>query len=349
MITFGSDNWAGASDRVMAVLAEANAGPAPAYGADEWTARARSLLSSMFEREVTVYFVATGSAANALALAAYARPGGVVFCHEDAHIARDEAGAPGLFAPQMLDPLDGRAGRIDPEHLTERLGHYAPGSVHGGRPVSISLTNVNEIGQCYAPADVAGLAEIAKSRGMAVHMDGARFANALAYLGASPADLTWRAGVDILSLGLTKTGGWCAEAVVLFDTGLAQDTAFRHKQAAMLFSKNRFAAAQFCALLEDGHALQLAEHANRMAATLADRLADAGAPPVFPPQSNEVFTFLTNAAANRLGAAGIAAYPWDTRSAYLPVPPDKEMTLHRFVASYRTTEADVDALATALA
>ncbi|WP_420393348.1 threonine aldolase family protein [Acuticoccus sp.] len=348
MTTFASDNWAGASDRVMAALALANEGTAPGYGADEWTARARSLIADLFERDVTVFFVATGSAANSLALAATSRPGGVVFCHADAHIARDEAGAPVLFAPQIIDPVDGPGGRIDPDLLAARVAAYLPGNVHDGRPAALSLTNVTELGQCYTPDEVARLAEIARSRGMAVHVDGARFMNALAYLGVSAADLTWRSGVDVLSLGLTKTGGWCAEAVVLFDPSLAEDTAYRHKQSAMLFSKNRFAAAQFCALLEGGHAAELAGHANRMAARLADRLAEAGAPPVMPPQSNEVFAFLTPNAAARLSEAGIGAYAWAARSRHLPAAPAPDAALHRFVASFRTTEADIDAVATAL-
>ncbi|WP_280525509.1 threonine aldolase family protein [Acuticoccus sediminis] len=352
LISFGSDNWAGASDKVMALLGEANVGPAPAYGNDVWTDRAKAALNALFEREVTVFFVATGSGANSLAIAAYSRPGGITLCHRDSHIARDEAGAPLQFAPQLIDGLDGAAGRIDPAILEERLASYRRGNLNDGRPTVVSLTNVNEFGQCYSAAQVAELARLAKTRDCTVHMDGARFFNALAYLGASAADLTWRAGVDVLSLGLTKVGGWCAEMVVQFDGALAEDTAYRHKQAAMLLSKNRFASAQVCALLEEGHAMDLALHANRMAERLGETLAAAGAPPALAPQSNEVFAWLTPDRVARLKAASVTFAPWlDMRSDFGPTPPAglADAVLHRFVASFRTTDEDIEAVAAALA
>ena len=349
-LTFASDNWAGASDKVMGVLAEANRGIAPAYGNDEWTERARGLLNEVFEREVAAYFVSTGSAANAIALASFAGPGAVTLCHIDAHIARDEAGAPGLFAPGMvLDPLDGEAGRLTPEGVSDALAEYPQGVVHHGRPTAISLTNVNELGQCYGAPQIAEIAEIARSRGLAVHVDGARFMNALAHTGRSAADLTWRAGVDVLSLGLTKTGGWCAEAVVYFDPARANEAAYRHKQAAQLLSKNRFAAAQFVALLGDGHALALAEHANRMAGSLAEVLdASPEAALLHQPQSNEVFAFLAPTACEGLAAAGITAYPWAARSKHMPAVPHANWVLSRFVVSYRVEESDVAHVAAAL-
>lgn len=348
-MTFASDNWAGASDRVMAALAEASAGPAAAYGADPWTARATALIAETFEHDVTAYFVGTGSAANSLALACALRPGGVVFCHSDAHIARDEAGAPLLFSPgTALDLVDGPAGRIDPEALRRRIASYRPGNVHQGRPGVVSLTNVNEIGQCYTVADVAAVADVAKAHGLPVHLDGARLMNAVAHLGASPADLTWRAGVDVVSLGLTKTGGWCAEVVVFFDPALGEDAAWRHKQSAMLFSKNRFAAAQVAELLSDGHALNLAAHANRMAAELAGTLASAGVALLYPAASNELFAWLRPTDAARLAAAGVTVYPWEFTSAHHPAPPSTEHMLHRFVASFRTTAADVAMVGVAL-
>lgn len=350
-MSFGSDNWAGASDRVMAALAEANEGVAPAYGNDAWTGRAHDILSDQFERDVAAFFVATGSAANSLALASVSRPGGVVFCHTDAHAAHDEAGAPLLFAPgTQIELVDGPDGRIDPKALAARLAGFAPGDVHRGRPAAVSITNVNELGQCYSTADVAEIAAIARKRGCAVHMDGARFVNALAHTGASPADLTWRAGVDIMSLGLTKAGAWCAEAVILFNPALREEFAYRHKQGAQLFSKNRFAAAQFVALLEDNHGRTLAAHANRMGQAVADAInASDDAQLLLAPQANEVFAFLSPAAAGRLREAKIAfAAPWHRRSAHATEPPAPDWTLSRFVASFRTTDAEVAALAQAL-
>jgi len=349
-LSFASDNWAGASDRVMAAIAEANRGSAPAYGNDLWTGRAIDRLADFFERDVAAFFVGTGSAANALAVASYARAGGIVLCHVDAHLARDEAGAPHLFSPgTALDTVDGPQGRIAPDALSARLNDYPPGVVHHGRPTMVSITNINEIGQCYTASDVAEIAAVAKHRGCTVHMDGARFVNALAHTGSSPADLTWRAGVDVLSLGLTKTGGWCAEAVVFFDPSQREDAAYRHKQAAQLLSKNRFAAAQVVALLEDGHALALASHANRMGASLAAVIeASEEAALLHPPQSNEVFAYLSPGARTRLKDANIVVAPWSSRSAHLPSAPADGWSLCRFVASFRTVEEDVAAVAGAL-
>jgi len=350
-LTFASDNWAGASERVMEALGKANAGDAAAYGGDALTTRAKAMLADYFGRDVTAFFVATGSAANALCLAAFSRPGGVVFCAMDAHIARDEAGAPLLFAPgQSLHPVEGPGGRIAPDALAEALEHYPPGVVHHGQAAAVSLTNVNEFGQCYTPDETAAVAEVAKARGLPVHLDGARFSNALAWTGASPADLTWRAGVDAVSLGLTKTGGWCAEVAVFFDSDRAGDVAYRHKQAAQLFSKNRFAAAQVIALLEDGHATTLATHANAVAARLADAVEAAkDAAPVLRPQSNELFVWLAPAAARRLEAAGFPVREWLPHTKRLPAPPDPYWTMARFVASFRSSDEDVDRFAAALA
>ncbi|MBJ3775423.1 threonine aldolase family protein [Acuticoccus mangrovi] len=349
-MSFASDNWAGASDAVVAALAAAADGFAPAYGGDPLTHEAHALAAAFFEREVALFFVSTGSAANSLSLAAASRPGGVVICHVDAHIARDEAGAPGLFAPhQTLDPIDGAAGRLTADAVAARLAEYPEGVVHHGRPTAISLTNVNEFGQCYGGGEVAAIADVAHARGAMVHLDGARFFNALAHTGAAPADLTWRAGVDIMSLGFTKVGAFCAEAVVLFDPAMAEDFAYRHKQAAMLFSKNRFAAAQAVALLKDGHALALAAHANAMATRLAALLeASPEAALLFAPEANEMFAYLAPALSARLAAAGIVAHAIGVRSRLLPPAPGPDWTLQRFVTSFRTDAAQLDALAAAL-
>lgn len=350
-MTFASDNWAGASDRVMEALAAANAGDAPAYGGDALTARAKALLADYFEHEVAAWFVATGSAANAVCLATFSRPAGVVFCAMDAHIARDEAAAPLLFAPgSTMHPVEGPGGRIGPEELAEALAHYPSGVVHHGQAAAVSLTNVNEFGQCYTPQETAAVSEVARARGLRVHLDGARFSNALAWTGASPADLTWRAGVDAVSLGLTKTGGWCAEVAVFFDPAAAADAAYRHKQAAQLFSKNRFAAAQVIALLEEGHAMSLATHANAMGERLAAAVEAAeDAALVLPTQSNEVFAYLSPAAAGRLEAAGFPVRTWTPHTRRLPPPPDPSWRMARFVASFRSTDDEVARFAAALA
>ncbi|MEM9223205.1 MAG: beta-eliminating lyase-related protein [Pseudomonadota bacterium] len=349
-MTFASDNWAGASDHVMAVLGEANNGQAAAYGDDGWTARAKAAICDWFERDCAVFFVSTGSAANAIALATLGRPGGVVFAHVDAHITCDEAGGPLLFFPgTQLELVDGPEGRLAPQALKDRLASYLPISVHHGRPTVVSITNLNEIGRCSTPAQVNEISALAKEHGCAVHMDGARFANAVAHLGASPADLSWRAGVDALSLGLTKTGGWCAEAVVFFDRAVEEDAMFRHKQAAQLFSKNRFAAAQFVALLGEDHALSMARSANAAAGSVADILAASPfASLLHRPQGNEVFAYLSAAAQESLRQDEIVAAPWSSRSAHLPAPPQADWSLMRFVASFRTTQEDIRSVETAL-
>lgn len=349
-MAFASDNWSGASAPVAQALSEANEGLAPAYGGDPWTERALEALSAFFERPVGALFVATGSAANAIALAEAYRPGGVTLAHVDSHIARDEAGAPLLFAPGMvLDLLDGPAGRIDRAALEARLSSYGAGSARQGRVTALSLTNVNELGGVYDAVRTRELTAPAVSRGVAVHLDGARFANALAATGATPADLTWRGGVDVLSLGFTKTGGWCAEAVVTFEPEAAKEAAFRHKQAAQLFSKNRFVAAQFCALLADGHAVTLARHANERAQEVAAVIerSDDGALAV-PCEANEVFAFVSPGGLERLGAAQLLTAPWELRSAHAPQPPQPDWTLRRFVTSHRTGSDEIEALSRAL-
>lgn len=348
-MSFGSDNWAGTTDRVMAVLAEANEGLAPAYGHDHWTGRAHDILSDQFETDVAAFFVATGTAANSLSLAQFARPGGVAICHPDAHVGGDEAGAPHLFSPGLqISPVDGPAGRISPKALSARFAAFT-GNVHHGRPVAVSIANINELGQCYSTADIAEIAALARRHDCALHMDGARFVNALAHTGASPADLTWRAGVDVLSLGLTKCGAWCAEAVILFNTKLREDFSFRQMQGAQLFSKSRFVAAQFVAMLEDNHALGLAAHANTMGARIAAVLRDTPhSALLLEPQANEVFAFLSPDAATRLREADIAFAPWQLRSAHAAAAPHEGWILARFIASFRTTEAEIDALASAI-
>ena len=348
-LSFASDNWAGASDRVMEALGEANEGQARSYGSDSWTGRANDLLSDFFERDVAAFLVSTGSAANSLALASFAKPGGVVICHEDAHIVRDEAGAPLLFSPGTgMDTVDGPRGCITTDALAKRFADYPAGVVHYGQPSVVSIANVNEIGQCYSVSDLLEIGALARRHGCSFHMDGARFMNALAHTGAAPADLTWRAGVDVLSFGLTKTGAWCAEVVVYFDPAKRAEIGYRHKQAAQLFSKNRFAAAQVVALLSDDHALDLARHANKMGAAIADLLrAHPEAELLYEPQSNEVFAYLSPAVRKRLDDARIIVAPWQSRSAHLPKPAAPDWALCRLVASFRTTPDDVARLAQA--
>ncbi|WP_157016329.1 threonine aldolase family protein [Mesorhizobium xinjiangense] len=343
---FASDNWAGAHPAVAAALADHAAGYASAYGASDLDKDVSARFSELFEREVAVFFVSTGTAANALSLASVNRPGGVSFCHREAHLIEDECGAAEyLTGGQRLCPVDGALGRIDPEDLEHAIARYPVGFVHGGRPMAVSITQASEIGTVYGLDDIRAISQIAGKHGLPLHMDGARFANALVSLDVTPAEMTWKAGVDILSFGGTKNGCWCAEAVVLFDPARAGEFAFVHKRAAQLFSKSRFVAAQFDAYFRDDLWLRSARHANRMAARLAAHMNESAAMRLaWEPQANEVFAFLGQADAKRLMEAGAMFYDWHVPGGLVEAPRPDE-SLYRFVTSFATTEDDIDRFA----
>jgi len=329
---FRSDNVAGAAPEIVNALAAAAVGSANPYGDDPLTASVTRRLSAIFETEVTVFPVATGTAANALALSALVPPYGSVYCHEESHINTDECGAPENFTDgAKLVPLTGEGGKLKPEPLTAALGKAGIGVVHRVQPSALSLTQATEAGTVYRPDEVAALVEVAHAHGMAVHMDGARFANAIAHLGCTPAEVTWKAGVDVLALGGTKGGCLAAEAVVFFNPALADDFGFRRKRAAHLFSKMRFLSAQLDAWLADDLWLRLARHANAMAARLAQGLAALpGAELAYPVEANEIFVRLPAPVADGLEAAGFRFYRWDG-------------TLLRLVTAFDTPQATVDA------
>ena len=347
---FASDNWAGASDQVVAALAEAAKTGGPAYGGDRLTAAVEARFCEIFEREVAVFLVASGTIANALALATYARPGGIVFAHRQAHILADEPGAIELFSGgNRIFGLKATAGKLTPETLLAGLARFPVNAVHHGQPVAVSLTQTTEFGAVYRPDEVAALARAAKTRSLAVHMDGARFAGAVSSLGLAPAEITWRAGVDVLSFGGTKNGCLAAEAVVFFNPADAGDFAFARQRAGQGYSKNWFIAAQFAAYLDDDHWLDLARHANQMARRLADRIiASASGRLAFEPEANEVFAVLTKAADERLRAAGAIYYPWPADDLPNEVLPGAQEVMVRLVTSFQTSEADIDRFADCL-
>lgn len=339
---FASDNWSGASERVIAALAEAARKGGPAYGGDDLTKSLERRFAEIFEHEVAVFLMASGTAANSLALSAYARPGGVVFCHDAAHVLGDEAGATEFLGLQVMG-LGAEAGKIAPATLAQALNLFSPGDVHRGQPVLLSVTEITELGALYAPAEVAALSKIVKARGMAVHMDGARFANAVAALNVSPADITWRAGVDVLSFGGTKNGCIAAEAVVFFNPAEARDVGFARQRVGHGFSKNWFIAAQLDAYLKDRHWLALAAHANAMAARLASALAKSGkARLAFEPGGNEVFAILENGLDAKLRATGAVYHPWPADSLPVAERTGPGEVLVRLVTSWQTTAAEVD-------
>lgn len=336
---FRSDNTAGAHPLVVEALARAAVGSTPSYGADPWTARLTERLSDLFETPVTVFPVATGTAANALSLAAVTPPWGAVLCHAESHINGDECGAPELqTGGAKLIGLPGADGKLVPDTVAQAILDAIPGSVHRVQPAALSLTQATEAGTLYRLEEVQALSAVARANRLAVHMDGARFANAVAALGCSPAEITWRAGVDVLSLGATKGGALAAEAIVVFRPEIAETLAFRRKRAGHLFSKMRFLSAQLEAWLEDGLWLRLAAHANAMAARLAAGLAEVpGAEFAYPVEANEIFVRLPEPAIAALETAGFGFYRWDG-------------PLLRLVTAFDTPAAAVDSfLATARA
>jgi threonine aldolase len=273
-MNFASDNGAGVAPEILEAIVKSSRVNAPAYGADDYTARAEALLSEVFERRVAAFLVSTGTAANALALGALVRPWEAVFCHEEAHIQEDECGAPEFFtAGAKLVGIAGAAGKISPDGLRETLVRFPRGPAKSAQPAALSLSQASEAGTFYRASEIAALAAIAHEAGLAVHMDGARFANAVVAAGGSPADMTWRVGVDALSLGATKNGALACEAVVFFDPDKAARFAFQRKRAGQTLSKGRFLGAQMEAYLTGGLWLDLARRANAAARRLAGDLA----------------------------------------------------------------------------
>ena len=346
---FASDNWAGAHSSIAASLSRHAEGFAAAYGAGDLDKKIEQTFNNVFEREVAVFFVGTGTAANALALASVNRPGGVSFCHREAHLIEDECGAPEYFTGgARLHPVDGALGRMNPAILEKEIARFPPGFVHSGQPMAVSITQATEVGTLYTLDDIKAVSNVCKANGLPLHMDGARFANALVSLGCSPAEMTWKSGIDVVSFGGTKNGCWCAEALVFLNPAQARDLPFIRKRAAQLFSKTRFIAAQFDAYFQDGLWLTLARHANGMTAALAAHIRASNTMRLaWEPQANEIFAVLKKSEAVRLRAAGAVFYAWNPpHNAGFELREDEEMT--RLVTSFATGEEEVDRFAAAL-
>lgn len=337
-MNFSSDTAAPAHPAILEAMLSAARGPAPSYGADPWTAAARSALREVFETDLDVWLVASGTAANALALASMCPPHGSILCHAEAHIERDERGAPEFFTGGgKLSLLAGEHARIDLDALRERLALNKPDFVHETPAHVLSMSNLTESGSAYAPAEIAERAALARRAGLGVHLDGARLANALASTGATPADMTWRAGVDMLSFGATKNGAVGCEAIILFGAMRERfgDLTARAKRAGHMPPKMRFLGAQMTAYLKDGLWLDLARRANASATHLASVLTQAGARLAHPVDGNEVFAMLPSGAEARLRSAGAAFYPWIDGSS-------------RFVCSWATEKTEIAALSSVL-
>ncbi|MBC2834873.1 threonine aldolase family protein [Paragemmobacter straminiformis] len=340
---FASDNTSGAPAEVMNALLRANEGYDRSYGNDRIMADVTARIRDLFEApEAAVYLVPTGTAANALAIATLTPPWGAVFCHRHAHIAEDECGAPEFYASgAKLVLVEGAHGRMTPETLAAALATTGASGVHGVQRGMLSLTNVTEAGTLYTPAEIAALTALAKAHGLPCHLDGARFANAIVATKSSPAEMTWRAGIDVLSFGGTKNGLLGVEAVVFFDPAKAWEFELRRKRGGHLFSKHRFLSAQMQAYLADNLWLRLAVHANDMAARLWQGIAALPhAALTHPSQANIVFANWEAGGHDRLQAAGAIYY--DLR----PTPEGRETA--RMVTSWNTTTDHVDDFVTAL-
>ncbi|WP_421997883.1 threonine aldolase family protein [Reyranella sp.] len=337
-MNFRSDNEVGAHPDILASVTRAfTSGTAPSYGADDWTQRVERRLRELFDKPDLVAFpVATGTAANVLALSCCTPSWGAIYCHAQAHIVVDEANAPEFFTSgAKLCLLDGEAGKIDPRRLAQALAEPVYGVVHHPQPAAVSITQVTECGTAYAPEEIASLAATAHRHGLKLHMDGARFANALSFVGCSPAELSWKAGVDVLSLGATKNGALAAEAVVFFDADLAREFEFRRKRGGHLLSKMRLLSAQLDAYLADGLWLENARHANGMARRLVAGLTPLkGTQLLYPVDANEIFVVLPAHIHDALQAEGAQYHPW---------PSDRPgERAYRLVTAFDTDPADID-------
>jgi len=331
---FGSDNMAGVCPAILKAIEAANAGDAMSYGGDDWTARLTSRMAELFEHEVAVFPVATGSAANALSLALISPPWGAIYCHPESHVMVDECGGPELqTGGAKLVPIPGAGAKMDAAALAALLVNAGKGVPHHVKPSAVTLTQATEAGTVYTVAEIQALTGIAKRYGLPVHMDGSRFGNALVRLSCSPADMTWRAGVDVLSFGATKNGALAAEAIVVFEPARAANLPYIRKRAGHLLSKQRYLSAQLLAYLKDDLWLRNARHANAMAARLAEGLGNLpGVRLIDPVQANELFVDLPEAMVDALAAQGFDFYRWGS-----PTP-----ATHRLVTAWNTDPAVVD-------
>ena len=333
MTSFASDNTAGAHPAVVAAVTAAASGHAPSYGEDAWTAEAHAALRAVFGDEAEPFLVTTGTAANVLALDALTRPHHGVVCPQTAHLVVDECGAPTRFSGVTLLPVETSHGRLTPQDVRARVAAAGVGDEHRVQPRVVSISQATEHGTVYTPDEIRALADVARHAGMFLHLDGARLANAAAALDVPVRALTTDAGVDVVTVGLTKCGGMLAEAVVFLRPGLADDFSYLRKQGTQLVSKMRFIAAQVGALLAGGLWLELAGHANEMATRLAASVEDV-AEIAHPVETNAVFVAVDDRSLPAFERVG-ALHPWSDG-------------VVRWMTAWDTTEAEVDAFAAAV-
>lgn len=327
---FASDNNSGICPEAWAALEEANHGHASGYGEDQWTRKACRLIRDLFETDCDVFFIFTGSAANALGLASVCRSYHSIICHEASHVQNDECGAPEFFSGgAKVRTLIGKDGRLTPEVITAAVAKRR--DLHFPKTGALSLTQSTELGTVYTPAQLKANCRAAKKSGLKIHMDGARFSNAIASLGVAPKDITWKAGVDMLSFGLTKNGTHAGEALVFFDKLLAHEFDWQNKQAGQLASKMRFLTAPWIGMLQDGAWLRHANHANKMAKRLRRALSKiSGIKFLHPTQANAVFVDMSPVLVDAMHKRG-----WHFYTLYS----DNDA---RLMCSWDTTPKDID-------
>jgi threonine aldolase len=341
---FSSDHVAPACDAILVAVNQANQGFVTSYGGDDLTAKLQSIASDLFEKQVVIFPVISGTAANALALSQIVPPYGAIYCYEAAHIVTDEAGAPAFFSGgAQLIGFPAADGKIRPEQLTKAVAYAEDLGIHHVKPGAVTLTQATEWGTVYGLQEIAAISEAARQHELPVHMDGARFANALAHLGCTPSEATWKCGVDVLSLGATKNGALGADAVVFFDLAKARDFERRRKRAGHLMSKLRFVSAQLIAYLKDGLWLENARHANAMARRMAEGLKKIpNAKLLHPVEANELFVVLPEETVDKLEMQGFYFYRWPLHAA------ESGVTI-RLVTCFATLSADVDEFISAAA
>tara|TARA_B100000686_G_C16790094_1_gene978044 strand:- start:1800 stop:2852 length:1053 start_codon:yes stop_codon:yes gene_type:complete len=333
---FRSDNIGKAAPEIIESITLANTGTATPYSNDDFTERLQKRFCELFERNVIVYTAVTGTAANAIGLSVLTPPYGVIYCHVNSHIATDECGSPELMTGgAKLVGIEGAGAKISPDSFLDALDKSGKGFVHCSQPSVLSITQATEMGMVYNVDEVSALGEIVKSNNLFLHMDGARFANAVSNLGVSPADITWRCGVDVLSFGATKNGTIAAEAIILFREELADDLSFRHKRAGQLLSKGRFISSQLLAYTENDLWLRLADKANDLALKLQKGFqALDGVIVEGKVQSNEVFVTLPSKVIEGLKNLGAEFYGW-------PEPWETTNTI-RLVTRWDTEEREIN-------
>lgn len=341
-MNFASDNVYGVHPRILVSIEAANSGTAASYGHDEFSKRAEERLCEVFEKEIRAFLVTTGTAANGLALSAIAPPYGAILCQAEAHTAVDECNSPEMFTGgAKIIGLHGPQGKITPALVEKTLKGFIRGE-HDPKPAAISITNATELGTVYGVNEIKALSDLARPREMKVHMDGARFANAVASLGVKPAEVTWRAGVDVMSFGATKNGAMLLEAVIFFDTALAEDFLYRRMRGGQLVSKSRYLGAQMLGYLENDLWLENARKANALAQRLADGLKQSNRIRIpLPSDANEVFAVMPRALNDKLHAGGAHYYDWMPDS----LGPDglaEDEVFVRFVLSFATPPAHVE-------